>query len=113
MAAAYFEHHIECRATFELFVRELPAERAYLVAAGLDSALGYLENLRFTDEDVTFLRNHPAFHTVSDAFFDYLRRFRFTGDVNAIPEGALAFAGEPLVQVPAPVLEAQIVETYL
>lgn len=113
MAAAYFEHRVECRATFELFVRQMPPERSYLVAAGLDSALGYLENLHFTEEDIRFLREHPAFHTVSDAFFDYLRGFRFTGDVHAVPEGTLIFAGEPIVQVTAPVAEAQVVETYL
>jgi nicotinate phosphoribosyltransferase len=113
MAAAYFEHRVDCRATFELFVRQLPPERAYLVAAGLDSALGYLENLSFTDQDVRFLRQEPAFHSVSDDFFEYLRGFHFTGDVNAIPEGTLVFAGEPIVQIIAPILEAQIVETYL
>jgi len=113
MAAAYFEHHIQCRATFELFVRNTPPERSYLVAAGLDSVLGYLENLRFNEEDVRFLSEHPAFRTVSRAFFDYLQSFRFTGDVHAIPEGTLVFGNEPLVQVTAPVLEAQIVETYL
>ena len=69
MAAGYFEHSVDCRATFELFVRELPAERTYLLAAGLDSALGYLENLCFNEEDVRFLRAHQAFRTVSDAFF--------------------------------------------
>ena len=113
MAAAYFEHRIDCRATFELFVRHLPAERTYLVAAGLDAALRYLEDLRFTDEDVRFLRAQPALRTVSPAFFDYLREFRFQGDVRAVQEGTLIFAEEPLLQVTAPVLEAQIVETYL
>ncbi|HEV2177477.1 MAG TPA: nicotinate phosphoribosyltransferase [Terriglobia bacterium] len=113
MAAGYFEHHVNCRATFELFVRQLPPERSYLVAAGLDSAIGYLENLRFTDADVEFLRGLPSFRKVSDAFFDYLRSFRFTGDVNAVPEGTLIFGGEPILQVTAPVAEAQIVETYL
>ncbi|HLW79438.1 MAG TPA: nicotinate phosphoribosyltransferase, partial [Terriglobia bacterium] len=113
MAAAYFEHRVECRATFELFVRQLPPERAYLVAAGLDSALGYLENLHFSEDDVRFLREQPAFASVSQGFFDYLRGFRFTGDVRAMPEGTLAFGGEPLLQVTAPVAEAQVVETYL
>jgi nicotinate phosphoribosyltransferase len=113
MAAAYFEHHIDCRATFELFVRHLPAERAYLVAAGIESALDYLENLRFTGADVRFLRQQPAFRSVSDRFFEYLHRFRFTGDVQAVEEGAVVFAEEPLIQVTAPVLEAQVVETYL
>src|SRR5215472_16570100 len=113
MAAAYFEHQVPVRATFELFVRQLPPERSYLVAAGLDSALGYLENLQFTEDDAAFLRGLPAFRTVSDKFFDYLRHFRFSGDLHAVPEGTLIFGGEPIVQVTAPIAEAQIVETYL
>jgi nicotinate phosphoribosyltransferase len=113
MAAAYFEHGIDCRATFELFVRQLPPQRSYLVAAGIDSALEYLESLRFTGDDIRFLRGLPPFQTVSSAFFDYLKTFRFTGEVRAIPEGSLVFAEEPILQVTAPVLEAQVVETYL
>lgn len=113
MAAGFFEHRIECRATFELFVRQLPPERGYLVAAGLDSVLGYLEHLRFNDEDIRFLRAQPAFRTVSNAFFEHLRNFRFTGDVDAVPEGTLIFGGEPILQVTAPIAAAQIVETYL
>ena len=91
MAAAYFEHRIDCQATFELFVRHLPPQRSYLVAAGLDSALSYLENLHFTREDVDFLRRQPAFHTVSPEFFDYLREFRFHGDVRAVRGGHAGF----------------------
>ena len=113
MAAAYFEHRVPTRATFELFVRQLPPERSYLVAAGLDSALGYLENLRFTEQDLTFLRGLPVFRTVSDDFFHYLSSFRFSGEAYAVPEGTLIFGGEPLLQVSAPIIEAQIVETYL
>jgi nicotinate phosphoribosyltransferase len=113
MAAAYYEHQVSLRATFELFVRQLPPERPYLVAAGLDSALGYLENLRFTEDDAMFLRGLPTFRTVSDGFFDYLRNFRFTGDAHAVPEGTLIFGGEPILQVTAPIAQAQIVETYL
>ena len=113
MAAAYFEHHIDCLATFELFVRQLPSQRAYLLAAGLDSALDFLENLHFSEEDVRFLRSQPGLTTVSDEFFDYLRTFRFTGDVHAVEEGTLVFAEEPILQVTAPILGAQIVETYL
>jgi nicotinate phosphoribosyltransferase len=113
MAAAYFERRVDCRATFELFVRQLPRERGYLVAAGIDSALEYLETLHFTEEDLRFLRGQPAFQTVSDAFFDYLRAFRFTGDVQAMEEGTPVFAEEPILQVTAPALEAQVVETYL
>jgi nicotinate phosphoribosyltransferase len=113
MAAGYFEHRIEWRSTFELFVRHLPPERSYLVAAGLDSVLVYLENLHFTEEDIQFLREQPAFHTVSPAFFDYLRGFRFKGDVHAMEEGTLVFADEPILQITGPILEAQVVETYL
>jgi nicotinate phosphoribosyltransferase len=113
MAAAYFEHRIDCRATFELFVRHLPPQRSYLVASGLDSALTYLEDLHFTGDDVDFLRRQPAFHTVSTEFFDYLRDFRFHGDVQAVPEGTLIFGDEPILQVSGPVIDTQIVETYL
>ncbi len=113
MAAAYFERRVECRAIFELFVRHLPPERSYLVAAGIDSALDYLQSLHFCEEDIRFLRNQPAFRTVSESFFDYLRGFQFTGDALAVEEGTLVFAEEPILQVTAPVLEAQIVETYL
>lgn len=113
MAAAYFEHRVDCRATFELFVRHLPPERSYLVAAGLESSLEYLATLRFAEEDVSFLRSHPAFGTVSNSFFDYLRAFRFKGDVHGVEEGTLVFAETPILQVAAPILEAQIVETYL
>jgi len=113
MAAAYFQQRITCRATFELFVRQLPTARSFLLAAGLDSALDYLENLHFTDKDIRFLRALPAFQTVSPDFFDYLRDFRFTGEVLAIEEGNVVFAEEPIVQVTAPIVEAQIIETYL
>jgi nicotinate phosphoribosyltransferase len=113
MAAAYFEQQVDCRATFELFVRLLPPERAYLVAAGIEDALDYLATLCFSEEQVQFLRGLPVFRTVSAEFFDYLRQFRFTGDVEAIGEGTLVFAEEPLLQVTAPILAAQIVETYL
>ncbi len=113
MAAGYFDHRVGCRASFELFVRHLPPTRTYLVAAGIEAALDYLENLRFTEEDISFLRSEKTFRTVSDSFFDYLRKFQFTGDVLAVPEGSLVFAEEPILQVTAPILEAQIVETYL
>ncbi|HZP02169.1 MAG TPA: nicotinate phosphoribosyltransferase [Terriglobia bacterium] len=113
MAAAYFEHRIDCRATFELFVRQMPPTRSYLVAAGVEAALNYLENLHFTDENIRYLRSLPAFRTVSDSFFEYLGKLRFTGEVRGVEEGTLVFADEPILQVSGPVLEAQIVETYL
>lgn len=113
MAAGYFDRGVDCRATFELFVRHLPPERAYLVASGVEDSLEYLENLRFSEADIRFLKSLPEFRTVSGEFFDYLRAFRFTGDVRGLPEGTLTFAGEPILQVTAPVAEAQIAETYL
>ena len=113
MAAGYFERRLPYRATFELFVRSLSPERTFLLACGLESALDYLENVHFTEEHLDFLRRQPVFHSVSDSFFEYLRNFRFTGEVCALPEGTVAFAEEPLLQVTAPVAEAQLVETYL
>jgi len=113
MAAAYFENQFNPAASFELFVRTLPPERGYLLAAGLEQALDYLETLAFTDAEVDFLRRHPVFSHVGDAFFDYLRRLRFTGEVWAVPEGTVVFADEPLLRVRAPIMEAQVVETFL
>jgi nicotinate phosphoribosyltransferase len=113
MAAGYLETGFDARATFELFVRNLPPHRNYLVAAGLEQALAFLENVQFTEEEIDYLRQHPVFRTIRTEFFDYLGRFRFSGDVWAMPEGTLAFAGEPLLRVHAPIIEGQIVETYL
>jgi len=113
MAAGYVETRFEVRATFELFVRSLPTRRRYLVAAGLEQALEYLENVRFSAGEIAYLRRHPAFQQIGPGFFDYLAKFRFTGDVWAIPEGTIFFPGEPLVRITGPIAEAQIVETYL
>jgi len=113
MAAGYFETRFDARATFELFVRNLPEERNYLVAAGLEQALEFLENVHFTSDEIAFLRAHPVFRHIHDEFFDYLSTFRFTGDVCAIPEGTLVFPGEPMMRVTAPIVESQIMETYL
>lgn len=113
MAAAYFDNRIDTRAIFELFVRRLPPNRAYLVTAGLEQAIDYLSGVRFTADEVAYLREHPAFSHVSQEFFDYLADFRFTGDVWAMPEGTVAFGNEPLLRVAAPIIEAQIVETFL
>ena len=113
MAAAYFEQQVDCRATFELFVRQMPPERAYFVAGGIEDALDYLADLRFREEDLSYLRGLPVFRNISSGFFDYLRQFRFGGEVDAVEEGTLVFAEEALLQVSAPILQAQIVETYL
>jgi nicotinate phosphoribosyltransferase len=113
MAAAYFDRGFEASATFELFVRDLPPHRGFLLVAGLEQALDYLAGLGFTSDDIDYLRRHPAFGNVSRGFYEYLRDFRFSGEVWAIPEGTPAFAGEPLLRVTAPIIEAQVVETFL
>jgi len=113
MAAAYFKHEMTASATFELFARDLPENRGYLVTCGLEPALEYLEELRFTAEDIGYLRGLPAFARVRDGFWDYLAALRFTGDVWAIAEGTPVMANEPLLRVTAPLIEAQILESYL
>jgi len=114
MAAAYHAAGATPRASFELFVRELPATRGYLVAAGLEQAISYLETWRCTPDEIAYLRTVPALHGAAPSFFDdYLRRLRFTGDVWAMPEGTPVFAGEPILRVTAPLGEAQLVETAL
>lgn len=114
MAAAYFENRLQNeRAIFELFVRKLPPRRSFLIVAGLEQALDYLSTVRFTSEELDYLREHPAFKRVSREFFEYLAGFRFTGDVWAMPEGTAAFGMEPLLRITAPIIEAQIVETFL
>ena len=114
MAAAYFENGLRnTRAIFELFVRKLPQRRSFLIVAGLEQAMDYLSTLRFTSDQIDYLREHRSFKKVSREFFDYLAEFRFTGDVWAMPEGTAAFGMEPLARVTAPIIEAQVVETFL
>jgi nicotinate phosphoribosyltransferase len=113
MAAGYLQTHFDGRATFELFVRHLPPRRNYLVAAGLEQALEFLENVQFTADEIDYLRRHRVFRHIREEFFAYLRKFRFTGDVWAMPEGTLVFPGEPMLRVTAPIIEGQIMETYL
>ncbi|MFN7998984.1 MAG: nicotinate phosphoribosyltransferase [Bryobacteraceae bacterium] len=114
MAAGYFAAgKVQQKATFELTIRRLPAHRNYVIAAGLPQAVEYLLNLSFTAEEIAYLKSQPSFAKAPDGFFDYLRDFRFTGDVFAVPEGTPLFAGEPMMIVRAPIIEAQIPETYL
>ena len=114
MAAGYYDAgKAHQKATFELTVRRLPAHRNYIIAAGLPQAVDYLLNLSFEAAEIDYLRGLPTFANASPAFFEYLRGFRFTGDVFAVPEGTPLFAGEPMMIVRAPIIEAQIPETYL
>lgn len=110
MMAAYLEHGITDTAVFELFVRKLPSRRGFLMTAGLEQALQFLETVSFTPEDVNKIRRLGQF---SESFLAYLRSFRFTGDVDAMPEGTVFFADEPIFCVTAPLPEAQFVETRL
>ena len=114
MAAGYFEAGKSAeKATFEFSIRRLPANRNYALIAGLPQVVDYLLNLRFAPEEIAYLRALPQFARVSPGFFDYLRDFRFTGDLFAVPEGTPLFAGEPVLTLRAPVIEAQLPETYL
>ncbi len=114
MAAAYFQADcVEDWATFELFTRKLPKSRGFLVAAGLEQALHYIQTVGFPEKILDYLRNREDFRNVNNAFFDYMRNFRFSGDVYALPEGTIFFGNEPVLQVHAPIIEAQILETYL
>jgi nicotinate phosphoribosyltransferase len=110
MAQAYFELGMREEAVFELFVRRLPETRSFLLAAGLEQALEYIEGLRFTADDVAFLASLGRFRT---DFLDHLRGVRFTGAVHAMPEGSPFFAHEPIVRVQGPILEAQLLESRL
>lgn len=110
MAASYFSQGMDGTASFELFMRELPPQRRFLIAAGFDDALHYLEALRFGPAATAFLRSTGMF---DDSFLRYLAGFRFTGDVWAMAEGEAVFAEEPLLRVTAPLIEAQLVETFL
>jgi nicotinate phosphoribosyltransferase len=112
MMAGYFQTGRHARpATFELFVRRLPKHRSCLIAAGLEQALHYFETLRFSADEVAFVGEQPAFARIDAAFFDYLRAFRFTGEVWAMREGTPFFPNEPILRVTAPLAEAQLVET--
>jgi len=114
MIAGYYAAGLTDRATFELYVRRLPPNRSFLIAAGLEQALQYLERLRFSPDDIDHLRGLPALDGARREFFDeYLPRFRFTGDVWAVDEGTPIFPPSPLLRITAPLPEAQIVETAI
>jgi nicotinate phosphoribosyltransferase len=114
MAAGYVAagKHRE-RATFELFIRRLPHNRHFVIAAGLAQAVEYLTNLRFSGAEIDYLRGLPQLAKAPGEFWELLREFRFTGDVWAVPEGTPLFAGEPVLTLRAPLVEAQIPETFL
>jgi nicotinate phosphoribosyltransferase len=110
MAASYFEQDMFAPATFSLMVREYPPKRSYLVCAGLDPLLDYLESFHFRPDDLDYLEQTSIF---PDKFLQFLETLRFTGEVRAVPEGRIAFCDEPLVEITAPVMQAQLVETFV
>ena len=110
MMQAYLDHGETKTAVFEFFMRKLPARRGFLLAAGLEQALDFLERLHFTSEEIAWLTTTGRF---GKGLIDYLAELRFTGDVHAMPEGTVFFADEPILRITAPLPQAQLIETRL
>ncbi|HZQ11392.1 MAG TPA: nicotinate phosphoribosyltransferase [Pseudolabrys sp.] len=110
MVQAYLDRGENREAVFEFFVRKLPARRGFLLAAGLEDTLDFLETMRFSADEIDWLRHTGRFR---DNLIDYLAGFRFAGDVHAVPEGSVCFAPEPLIRITAPLPMAQLVESRL
>jgi len=109
MCASYFENSRNEAATFDLFIRRLPPNRSYFVFAGLEQVLFFLENIKFHEDQIKYLKKQKF----SPKFLKYLRNFKFSGEVWAIPEGTIVFPHEPLIRITAPIIEAQLVETFI
>jgi len=110
MAASYFAHGVFDTATFSLYIRDVYETRNYFVAAGLEQVLDELSAFKFSDRDISYLQSTGRF---SKHFLDYLKELRFTGEINAVPEGTVFFANEPVMEVTAPIIEAQLIETFV
>ncbi len=111
MANGYFEsNYKDTIVYFDLFFRKIPSRAGYAIAAGLKSVIDYIENLSFSEADIAYLKKRNIFH---EDFLEYLRNFRFTGDIYAVEEGSVVFPKEPILTVRANVVEAQLIETYL
>jgi nicotinate phosphoribosyltransferase len=110
MAQAYHAEHMDQLAVFELVFREMPPARNYIVAAGFADVLEFLTQFRFTDDELDYLRSYQEF---SREFLEQLAALRFSGDAYAVPEGTIVFPNEPLLQVIAPITEAQLIETFV
>ena len=111
MGNGYFESGLKDKITyFDLFYRNVPDEGGFAIAAGLEQVVRYIQDLHFSGEDIDYLRSKGVF---SERFLEYLRNFRFSGDIWSVPEGTPVFPREPVVTVRAPAIEAQLLETYL
>lgn len=118
MAAAYYysgrnDKSIKKKGIFEMFIRRLPANRSYLVVAGLEQAVHFLMTIKFNNKQISYLKSLETFRYVDQDFFEYLKKFKFTGTVWGVPEGTVLFPNEPIIRIEAPIIEAQIVETYI
>ena len=111
MSDSYIKSKKDTKGVFDVFYRVVPNGGGYTVMAGLDKVIEYIKNLKFTDEDIEYFRNSG--YNFSEEFLNYLKNFKFSGDVYAIPDGTPVFPNEPLVTVKAPLIEAQIVETAI
>ena len=110
MMHGHFMRNAKEEAVFDLFFREPTGNSSYAIVAGLEQAIEYIRDLKFTEEDIAYL---DGLHLFSQEFLEYLKDFSFTGDLYAIPEGTPVFPGEPLIRVKAPIMQAQLVETAL
>lgn len=110
MMQGYFNNKMNDIVVFDVFYRDNPCNGGYAICAGLEQVIDYVKNLRFSDDDIEYLRSLKIF---DEEFLKYLKNFHFTGDIYAIPEGTVVFPMEPLVKVVAPIMEAQLIETAL
>jgi len=110
MANGYFVKNMDYIAYFDVFFRKIPDDGGYAIFAGLEQVIEFVKNLSFDDDDIEYLRSKNLFN---EDFLNYLRNFKFTGDIYAVPEGTIVFPYEPLITVKAPIVEAQLLETAL
>jgi len=110
MAQAYFFEHLDGEAVFSTFVRKLPKNRNFLIACGLVDVLNFLENFKFSSDEIDFLKSLGLF---KDEFLDFLKELQFTGDVYGLREGTVFFENEPILEIKAPIIQCQLLETYI
>jgi nicotinate phosphoribosyltransferase len=117
MAASYYSspYHRERKTVgiFEMFIRELPKNRSFIIVAGVEQVIQYVLNLRYDDKQITYLQSLEVFKDVDKEFFDYLKGFKFSGSLWSVPEGTVLFPNEPIMRIEAPLIEAQLLETYI